>query len=204
MKALEDLSTQYDGTVRNSSGGIVQLLYGDDGLDPVDMEGKDGTPFNFNRIILKVKVTFWFEDRHPFEIIQCNPVLVLNCGLVLSVKATCPAPGERVLLPAELLQKLESRLSLPDMSPEGGCSTAFQKSVRDFMEKQVSVVTKTRSRLGLPLDSFDANQTVLEKASANVSGITELQLKVSTSNSAHVANGQQLWRLAVSTKYFYQ
>eukprot|EP00897_Mesotaenium_endlicherianum_P003119 jgi/Mesen1/2835/ME000174S02093 len=44
MKALEDLSTQYDGTVRNSSGGIVQLVYGDDGMDPVHMEGKNGEP----------------------------------------------------------------------------------------------------------------------------------------------------------------
>lgn len=59
MKALEDLSTQYDGTVRNSSGGIVQLLYGDDGLDPVNMEGKDGLPFNLNRNMLKAMVSFF-------------------------------------------------------------------------------------------------------------------------------------------------
>lgn len=56
MKALEDLSTQYDGTVRNSSGGIVQLLYGDDGMDPVNMEGKDGAPLNLDRMLMKTKV----------------------------------------------------------------------------------------------------------------------------------------------------
>lgn len=56
MKALEDLSAQYDGTVRNSSGGIVQLLYGDDGMDPVNMEGKDGAPFNLDRMLMKTKV----------------------------------------------------------------------------------------------------------------------------------------------------
>ena len=83
MKALEDLSTQvrpagsacmrahrrcpfgwrltvlarrcqYDNTVRNSTGGIVQLRYGDDGLDPVSMEGKDGTPVDFRRLLMRV------------------------------------------------------------------------------------------------------------------------------------------------------
>ena len=41
MKALEDLSLHYDRTVRSSTGGIVQFDYGDDGLDPIDIEGKD-------------------------------------------------------------------------------------------------------------------------------------------------------------------
>ncbi|GBG75764.1 hypothetical protein CBR_g21008 [Chara braunii] len=55
MKALEDLSMQYDGTVRNASGAIVQLSYGDDGMDPVHMEGKNGTPLNLERLLLKTK-----------------------------------------------------------------------------------------------------------------------------------------------------
>jgi DNA-directed RNA polymerase III subunit RPC1 len=42
MKALEDLSIQYDETVRNSSGTIVQFKYGDDGLDPIHMESSKG------------------------------------------------------------------------------------------------------------------------------------------------------------------
>ncbi|ODV87760.1 hypothetical protein CANARDRAFT_5073 [[Candida] arabinofermentans NRRL YB-2248] len=48
MKSMEDLSAQYDETVRNSSNGIVQFNYGGDGLDPFDMEG-DAKPVNFNR-----------------------------------------------------------------------------------------------------------------------------------------------------------
>lgn len=39
MKALEDLSTHYDTSVRNSVGGVVQFTYGDDGLDPAELEG---------------------------------------------------------------------------------------------------------------------------------------------------------------------
>lgn len=57
MKALEDLSTHYDGTVRNASGGVVQFLYGDDGMDPVNMEGKDGAPLDLERLLMKTKVS---------------------------------------------------------------------------------------------------------------------------------------------------
>ena len=48
MKALEDLSTHYDFSVRNSEGGVVQFLYGDDGLDPAELEG-NALPVEYNR-----------------------------------------------------------------------------------------------------------------------------------------------------------
>ncbi|OSX76734.1 hypothetical protein BU14_0177s0015 [Porphyra umbilicalis] len=50
MKALEDLAVHYDGTVRASDGAVVQVVYGDDGLDPSEMEAVDGDlPVNFGR-----------------------------------------------------------------------------------------------------------------------------------------------------------
>jgi DNA-directed RNA polymerase III subunit RPC1 len=39
VKALEDLCVQYDGSVRTSDKSIVQMKYGDDGLDPIMMGG---------------------------------------------------------------------------------------------------------------------------------------------------------------------
>lgn len=48
MKALEDLCAHYDYTVRNSVGGIVQFQYGDDRLDPAELEG-DAVPVAFPR-----------------------------------------------------------------------------------------------------------------------------------------------------------
>uniref|UniRef100_A0A7S3JTW6 DNA-directed RNA polymerase subunit n=1 Tax=Aureoumbra lagunensis TaxID=44058 RepID=A0A7S3JTW6_9STRA len=53
MKALEDLSVQYDGTVRNSESNIVQLVFGDDGLDPGKMEANDG-PVDFDRLLFRL------------------------------------------------------------------------------------------------------------------------------------------------------
>lgn len=48
MKALEDLTTQYDLSVRNSEGGVVQFQYGDDALDPGCIEG-DAQPVELTR-----------------------------------------------------------------------------------------------------------------------------------------------------------
>ena len=48
MKALEDLTTMYDLSVRNSEGGVVQFQYGDDGLDPGCLEG-DAQPVELTR-----------------------------------------------------------------------------------------------------------------------------------------------------------
>lgn len=49
MKALENLSVQYDDTVRDSAAGIVQFVYGDDGLDPTGMEAQE-KPVDFPRV----------------------------------------------------------------------------------------------------------------------------------------------------------
>ncbi|KAK9461884.1 DNA-directed RNA polymerase II subunit RPB1 [Lipomyces oligophaga] len=38
VKALEDVSVQYDGSVRNSLGDILQFVYGEDGLDATFVE----------------------------------------------------------------------------------------------------------------------------------------------------------------------
>jgi DNA-directed RNA polymerase III subunit RPC1 len=50
MKALEDLSMQYDMTVRNSEQSVVQFSYGDDGLNP---QGKQ-------TILLTLKNIYYF------------------------------------------------------------------------------------------------------------------------------------------------
>ena len=54
MKALEDLSTAYDKTVRMCNGNVVQFCYGDDGLDPAMMEAED-FPLHLNRLFLNVR-----------------------------------------------------------------------------------------------------------------------------------------------------
>lgn len=40
VKAMEDCKINYDSTVRNASGSIVQFLYGEDGMDPTKIESQ--------------------------------------------------------------------------------------------------------------------------------------------------------------------
>ena len=49
VKALEGLCANYDGTVRNTDDSVIQFTYGEDQLDPQEMEG-DSRPVDFNRI----------------------------------------------------------------------------------------------------------------------------------------------------------
>ncbi|XP_015775227.1 PREDICTED: DNA-directed RNA polymerase III subunit RPC1-like [Acropora digitifera] len=62
VKSLEDLATQYDLSVRNSVGDMVQFMYGGDGLDPTDMEGKD-KPLDYNRVFSHVQCSVPMKDE---------------------------------------------------------------------------------------------------------------------------------------------
>jgi len=54
VKALEDLVSHYDGSVRNSRGEVIQFVYGDDALDPVCMEANN-KPVNLERMIQRIR-----------------------------------------------------------------------------------------------------------------------------------------------------
>ncbi|KAG2670256.1 hypothetical protein I3760_14G077300 [Carya illinoinensis] len=148
IKALEDLSIQYDNTVRNASGCIVQFRYGDDGMDPANMEAKSGSPLNFERLFMKAK-------------------------------ATCPSGGTEYLSPSEVSERVESRFSEIDMTPEGGCSVAFKKSFQSFLDDYGKSLEKT-------MDTFRSvenlaakeNSEIQEKIVKNISGVTPKQLEV--------------------------
>jgi len=51
INALQDLVVHYDGSVRTTSGEIVQLLYGEDGVDPTKSD--HGKSVNVDRVIEK-------------------------------------------------------------------------------------------------------------------------------------------------------
>jgi DNA-directed RNA polymerase III subunit RPC1 len=71
MKALEDLSLQYDSSVRNSENTVVQFTYGDDGLNPDQMEGND-RPVDFDRLRLHVSQTAPCHDEETLR----GPMLI--------------------------------------------------------------------------------------------------------------------------------
>jgi len=54
INALEHLRIEYDGTVRNSTGDIIQFRYGEDGVDPAKSD--HGKAVNVGRIVEQVRI----------------------------------------------------------------------------------------------------------------------------------------------------
>ncbi|KAJ1718388.1 DNA-directed RNA polymerase III subunit C1 (rpo31), partial [Coemansia erecta] len=71
VKAFEDLRVQYDSSVRNSVGNVVQFEYGGDSLDPYCLEG-DGVPVRYTHNWKHIRNTIPIseDDQHlaPFQI----------------------------------------------------------------------------------------------------------------------------------------
>ncbi|OLL24291.1 DNA-directed RNA polymerase III subunit rpc1 [Neolecta irregularis DAH-3] len=88
MKSLEDLSAQYDGTVRTSNGGIVQFTYGADGLDPTYLEG-NGRPVEFVRTwnhALAISKNTTERPLLPFEIIEVTEMYLVRAEWIRNCK----------------------------------------------------------------------------------------------------------------------
>ncbi|MEM3673649.1 MAG: DNA-directed RNA polymerase subunit A' [Candidatus Bathyarchaeia archaeon] len=54
INALEHIKLEYDGTVRNSAGDIIQFRYGEDGVDPAKSD--HGKAVNVSRLIEQIKI----------------------------------------------------------------------------------------------------------------------------------------------------
>ncbi|TRO53618.1 DNA-directed RNA polymerase subunit A' [Candidatus Bathyarchaeota archaeon] len=54
INALEHIRLEYDGTVRDSAGDIIQFMYGEDGVDPAKSD--HGQAVNVTRLISQIKI----------------------------------------------------------------------------------------------------------------------------------------------------
>ncbi|KAI1089904.1 beta and beta-prime subunits of DNA dependent RNA-polymerase [Rostrohypoxylon terebratum] len=70
VKALEDVSARYDGTVRNSLGDIIQFIYGEDGLDAMYIEKQP-----MDHWIVKQSD---FENRYRMDVMEGLDAPVLD------------------------------------------------------------------------------------------------------------------------------
>jgi len=68
INALEHLRIEYDGTVRNSIGDIIQFRYGEDGVDPAKSD--HGKAVNVDRIVEQVRIMVEKGKPAPKEYIK--------------------------------------------------------------------------------------------------------------------------------------
>lgn len=149
MKALEDLHIHYDNTVRNASGNIVQFIYGDDGMDPGQMEGGSGFALNFDRLFLKIKATCPVRS-HSYM-----------------------TPSE---ISDEISKRLEKHDMTFDGGCSDAFKTSLSNFLEDSILQRLK---KTRDALGLGKNSVgETNLNYLDNIANEMSGITHQQLQV--------------------------
>jgi len=68
INALEHLRIEYDATVRNSIGDIIQLRYGEDGVDPAKSD--HGKAVNVSRLIEQINIMMEKGEPAPKEYIE--------------------------------------------------------------------------------------------------------------------------------------
>ncbi|KAK4056507.1 DNA-directed RNA polymerase III subunit C1 (rpo31) [Microbotryomycetes sp. JL221] len=129
MKALEDLSARYDRSVRSANGGVVQFVYGDDGLDPVQLEG-DGKPVAYERT--------WAHAR---------------ADKLKATEQERRAGKDVALLPFEMPQLAREVMETKPLTSKAwkACSQEFKDEVIDFIIKKIAEpAAKVRGDYGLP------------------------------------------------------
>ena len=147
MKSLEDISVQYDNTVRNSSSSVVQFKYGDDQLDPADMEGK-AKPVNFERTFNHCEAVTWDNEERGF----LPREIIVACEELLS---PWRAKLNRVSLLGESLAYRDDSSKGVDQYES---TRNFLDSVEDFIHTKALLQANMRGKLGLPrgLDSQES------------------------------------------------
>lgn len=144
MKSLEDLSTQYDDTVRTSGGTVVQFQFGADKLDPVDMEGS-GAPVHFVRTWNHAEALTWDNSESS---LTPNGVVAFCESILATERKRYPRKG---LLHGEPLDYEDSTDYGIDEHESG---RKFLKEIEAFVGTLVTKMTRVRQLAGLQGDEI--------------------------------------------------
>ena len=138
MKALEDLSTHYDMSVRNSTGGVVQFRYGDDGLDPASMEG-DGAPVNFVQSLMHARAIVSEEEceEEKHKSVRKSYDGMVEKGKVRGRVVQTKKFKNTTSFESMNLEEIEQMVTeaLDTSESFAPCSDGFKLSLREFVQK---------------------------------------------------------------------
>jgi DNA-directed RNA polymerase III subunit RPC1 len=155
VKTLEDVSIEYDGTVRDSKKNIVQFSYGGDGLDPILMESDESTPLDFECDLRGARCKHPYRAETstvllPWQVVACAqgrlfPTLPGSADAADLGRQEPPPPrGTPQLTVAERA----AGLAQLDASMLTATSAYFLSVVR-FVEKEADAIAQLREELGL-------------------------------------------------------
>ena len=138
IKSLEDLSSQYDDTVRNSSSAIVQFSYGEDLLDPVAMEGK-AKPVNFERTFMHSQAITGNNFDEALLPAEINKI----CGEKLDMERNKYKRVNELGKPLSFILQDDTEVDQKESARE------FLNSIEDFIARKAKASTIWRENHGL-------------------------------------------------------
>ncbi|PWA85353.1 nuclear RNA polymerase C1 [Artemisia annua] len=126
-----------------------------------------------------VQFTYGGDGRDPSQM-EGKAGFPLNFDrLLMKAKATCPADQHKGMSPSEIREMVDERLSMHDMTPEGGCSEDFRKKLKEFIEKYAVTLEITMRAFQPHVGELnDEESRILETVAQSISGITSQQLQV--------------------------
>jgi DNA-directed RNA polymerase subunit A' len=111
INALEHLRVEYDGTVRDSMGNIIQFMYGEDGIDPAKSD--HGKAVNVDQLIDRVKIAAKAGTPASQEFIEAQ------------------LKDAEAKLTASLVRDLRNKLSESGLT-EAGVEEVFRNVLRNY------------------------------------------------------------------------
>jgi DNA-directed RNA polymerase III subunit RPC1 len=162
MKSLEDLSTQYDDTVRTSEGGIVQFQYGADRLDPLDMEG-DARPVDFTRTWNHALTISWSNSEAsllPWEVQELSKTILDDERRQYVRKHL--VTGEELKYDDETIRQSTEHDVLIAID-EHESARVYLNTIRDYMREHAVKLAKTRKAVGLDPCVPPADKAMVEE-----------------------------------------
>jgi len=181
VKALEDVSAKYDGTVRNSLGDIIQFLYGEDGLDAMHIEKQ-----RMDHLVMSDAA---FEKRYRLDVMdESRPAALetleygneiagdVEAQRLLDQEFEALAEDRRVIREVNSRKKLEEMMQLPlnvvrliDTAmrtfpqDDSGRSDLRPQDVIPAVQKMLDMMTIVRGEDHISI-AADHNATILFKA----------------------------------------
>ncbi|OQO06044.1 hypothetical protein B0A48_08632 [Cryoendolithus antarcticus] len=156
MKSLEDLSAQYDNTVRTSNGSVVQMKFGDDGLDPLDMEGS-AKPVNFERTYAHALSSTW--DNSERGLTQKEVKKIVKTRIEAERKGL-----DRICEQDQSILPYEYEEDKPERTDQLESIRSFLTTVSDFIADKSAKIASTQRRN--PADTshiFKLSRTALDR-----------------------------------------
>ena len=135
MKSLEDLSVQHDRTVRSSYANVVQFRFGDDDLDPVDMEAS-ARPVDLDRTFAHIQSSTYNAE---------DPGLS-STEIFKSVDDHLSQRSATDLRTSLTTGNLFANLNDPSFAAERDSKHLFVESVRDFLRVKASALAELKAQ----------------------------------------------------------